>query len=99
MRFLFDAAAAFMMLGLVEAVVKPIARRYMRRKIIAYAPNVLKVLDQKLPQLLADGATGADVEAYVRRQLEALTGESWADADVGPIFELFDPRALADHQP
>jgi len=33
----------------------------------------------------------------VRQKLEALTGESWATDDLGPLFALFDPRAAADH--
>lgn len=96
MRWLLDLAVAFLALGAVEAVVKPLARRFVQRRILAVAPMLFRQLDPLLPGLL-QRSSGAELEQVVRQKLEALTGESWATDDLEPLFELFDPRAAADH--
>ena len=60
------------------------------------APVLFRQLDPLLPGLL-QRCSGAELEQVVRQKLEALTGESWAKDDMGPLFALFDPRAAADH--
>lgn len=88
---LIDLLIAFVMLGLVEAVVKPIAKRVVRRKILKAAPVILRAIDAHLPELLTL-PSGAALEARVRTIAEQVTGESWAEDDLGPLFELFDLR-------
>ena len=95
MHWLIDLALAFGLLGLSEALVKPIAKRLVQRRLLAAAPLVFEHLDPLMPGLLRC-CSGAEVEGVVRRQLEAITGESWASDDLGPLFALFDPRAAAD---
>ena len=95
MHWLIDLALAFVLLGLSEAVVKPIAKRLVQRRLLAAAPLVFEHLDPLMPGLLRY-CSGAEVEGVVRRQLEAITGESWASEELGPLFALFDPRAAAD---
>ena len=95
MHWLIDLALAFVLLGLSEAVVKPIAKRLVQRRLLVAAPLVFEHLDPLMPGLLRY-CSGAEVEGVVRRQLEAITGESWATDDLGPLFALFDPRAAAD---
>jgi hypothetical protein len=96
MRWLLDLAVAFIALGVIEALVKPLARRFVQRRILAAAPLLFRQLDPLLPALL-QRCSGADLEVVVRRKLEALTGESWAVGDLAPLFALFDPLAAADH--
>lgn len=96
MRWLLDLAVAFLALGVVEALVKPLARRFVQRRILSVAPLLFRQLDPLLPALL-QRCSGAELEQVVRQKLEALTGESWATGDLGPLFALFDPRAAADH--
>ena len=86
-----DLLIAFVMFGLVEAVIKPIAKRWVRRRIIRAAPVILRAIDARLPELLAL-PTGEALEAQVRTIAEQVTGESWATDDLGPLFELFDLR-------
>ena len=88
---LIDLLIAFVMLGLVEAVVKPIAKRVVRRKILKAAPVILRAIDAHLPELLTL-PSGAALEARVRSIAEQVTGESWADDDLGPLFEIVDLR-------
>jgi hypothetical protein len=96
MRWLLDLAVAFLALGVIEALVKPLARRFVQLRILAAAPLLFRQLDPLLPGLL-QSCSGAELEQVVRQKLEALTGESWAREDLGPLFALFDPRAAADH--
>ena len=96
MRWLLDMALDFLALGVLEALVKPLARRFVQSRILAVAPLLFRQLDPLLPALL-QRCSGAELEQVVRLKLEALTGESWATGDLGPLFALFDPRAAADH--
>ena len=96
MRWLLNLAVAFLALGVLEAVVKQLARRFVQRLILAVAPVLFRQLDPPLPGLL-QRCSGAELEQVVRQKLEALTGESWARDDLGPLFALFEPRAAADH--
>jgi hypothetical protein len=63
----------------------------------AYAPPAvaagLVALDRLLPQLLADGVTGAELEQRLRTELGQLTGSEWR-----AIRQRFDPAIFLDHQ-
>lgn len=85
----------FILLGLVEAVIKPVAKRWVRRRILRAAPAILRAIDAQLPELLTL-PTGAALEARVRSIAEEVTGESWAEADLEPLFTMFDLRKAAD---
>ena len=63
----------------------------------AYAPPAvaagLVALDRLLPQLLADGVTGAELEQRLRAEMGRLTGSEWQ-----AIRTRFDPAVFLDHQ-
>ncbi len=63
----------------------------------AYTPPAvaagLVALDRLLPQLLADGVTGDELEARLRRELGNLTGSEWRQ-----IRATFDPVVFLDRQ-
>ena len=63
----------------------------------AYAPPAvaagLVALDRLLPQLLADGVTGAELEQRLRQEMGRLTGSEWR-----AIRARFDPAVFLDHQ-
>ena len=63
----------------------------------AYTPPAvaagLVALDRLLPQLLADGVSGAELETRLRRELGNLTGSEWRQ-----IRATFDPVVFLDHQ-
>ncbi|MGB5135749.1 MAG: hypothetical protein WBN89_11305 [Prochlorococcaceae cyanobacterium] len=98
MRVLLDLLIACLLLGLIEALVKPVAKRFMQRRILRTAPLVLAQLDPFMPALLQQ-CSGAELEQIVRTKLETLTGESWAGEDLSLLFRLFDPRIAADRTP
>ena len=92
---LIDIAIIFIGIGLTEAVVKPITKRWVQRRILRAAPVILREVDRRLPELLTL-PTGAALESRVRSIAEEVTGESWATDDLGPLFTLFDLRKAAD---
>lgn len=63
----------------------------------SYAPPVvaagLKELDRLLPQLIADGVTGAELEDRLRQKMTRLTGSDWQQ-----IRSRFDPAIFLDAQ-
>ena len=86
-----DLLIVFIVIGLTEAVVKPVAKRWVQRRILKAAPAILRAIDARLPELLTL-PTGAALEARVRTIAEEATGESWATDDLGPLFTMFDLR-------
>lgn len=91
MRALIDAIWVFIGLGVTEAIAKPIAKRWIKRRIIKAAPAVLEKVDLILPEII-NLPDATSVEAKVRAVAEEVTGESWDNVDVSPLFELFDLR-------
>ena len=84
-------AVTFLTLGITEAIIKPLAKRFIQRRILRAVPSILRAIDARLPELLTL-PTGAALEARVRSIAEEVTGESWAEDDLGPLFTLFDLR-------
>lgn len=97
MRWLADAVWFVLALGLVEAVVKPISKLLVQRQVLRLAPLLLQRLDAVLPQWLLE-CDGAELEQRVRALAEELTGESWQQVDLAPLWQLFDPRICASRQ-
>lgn len=81
----------FIGIGITEAIVKPIAKHWVQRRIISAAPIVLKEIDKRLPELL-QLSSGDDLENQVRQIAEEVTGESWEKTDLNPLFTMFDLR-------
>lgn len=95
MRTAIDLAIGFLAMGLVEALIKPIAKTFVQRRLLRHAPTLLTFLDHQMPTLL-QVYRGAELEQVLRTQLEKLTGESWEGANLDPLFRLYDPRITAD---
>jgi hypothetical protein len=95
MRLIVEATVFFLTLGFTEAVIKPIATRWVRRKVIKYGPVVLGLLDTQMPNLLKEH-DGKQLEQIVRTKLEGLTGESWSEEELDEVFMMYDPRITAD---
>jgi len=90
-RLLLD----FITLGLTAAIVTPIAKRVVKRRLIRWAPTAMDILDREMPQLFGN-RSGKELTDMLRTKLEILTGESWSDADLDDLFRLYDPRITAD---
>jgi hypothetical protein len=94
-RILLDLTVSFVVLGLIEAVVKPIAVKWTRRRIVATAPQVLEMLDILLPDALKV-MSGDDLDRFVRTAFSSLTGDDWSKENLDYFWELYDPRISAD---
>lgn len=93
---LFDFLIFFLVLGLVEAVVKPIAYVYTKWKIVKVAPYILDQLDFIMPEMIRE-KTGAEIEEFLRNFLSEKTGEDWKQNEIDFFFTRFyDVRAAAD---
>jgi hypothetical protein len=88
---ILDLLIAFAMLGLTEAVIKPLAKRFIQRRLLAAAPAILREVDRRLPELI-QLPTGEALEARVRELAEQATEESWSSRELDELFSLFDLR-------
>lgn len=85
----------FIALGLTAAIITPIAKRVIKRKLIRWGPAALEILDREIPSMFGRHS-GQEIADILRTKLETLTGESWSDSDLDQVFELYDPRITAD---
>lgn len=90
---LLDLLLVFVGIGLSEAIVKPIAKRWMQRRILSAAPAILREVDRRLPELIIL-PTGQALEKHVQDIAEQVTGEKWSSQDLDPLFALFDLRKV-----
>lgn len=86
----------FVLIGIEKAFIEPLAKRFVQRKTIKYAPIAMQFLDQKLGQMIANGSTGRDIEQSLRNWLEEKTGEEWPEREVDRMFNVHDIRLTAD---
>lgn len=95
MKWAAEIIIAFLTLGFLEAVIKPVAKRFVQGKILRYAPVVFEAIDPVMPELMTQ-FDGAEIEEIVRTRFEELTGESWKDVNLAPFWSLYDVRRAAD---
>lgn len=94
-EFFLDLVYAFAVLGIVEAVIKPVAKRIVQYKILKYGPLVLKALDPVMPDMISRYSS-EELELIVREKFEEITGEDWSDINLNLYWRLYDPRKNAD---
>jgi hypothetical protein len=82
MRWLLDLAVAFLALGMIEALVKPLTRRFVQSRILAAAPLLFRQLDLLLPALL-QRCSGADLEQPGRVVFHAQVAAELQRGDPG----------------
>lgn len=85
---------AFLTLGVTEAVIKPLAKWFVERRIRAALPGLFAALDPIMPTMIANYEAGA-LENRVREELSAITGQDWTKQEVETFFRLYDPRENA----
>ena len=90
-RFFVDIVFSFIFLGIIEAVVKPIAIQFTKKSIIKLSPLVLHKLDLAFPSLLKTNDSN-NLELFVRNTFSELSGEDWSDVDIDYFWKLYDPR-------
>lgn len=94
MNLLLEFGIAFIMLGVTEAIIKPIAIKFIKRKAIKYSAVALEQLDKMVVNIT--DLSGNEIEEKLRVKLEELTGEDWTKEELTPFFEMHDVRINAD---
>jgi hypothetical protein len=74
-----------------EALIKPVAKRFMKRKIAKHAPAAMQFLDEIIPGAFSR-YNANDLNLQLRQRLESVTGESWGEKEVNEMFRIYDPR-------
>ena len=87
----FSLVVSFVLLGLVEALIKPAATYLVRQKLIRWTPVVLYYVDQVFPELITS-CSFEDLDQIVRMKFSELTGEDWSDTNLDYFWEMYDPR-------
>jgi hypothetical protein len=87
----FSLVISFILLGLVEAVIKPAATYWVRRKIIRWTPVVLSYVDLILPDFLLNSGP-EDLDKLVRAKFSELTGNDWSNVNLDYFWQTYDPR-------
>lgn len=91
---------SLLILGIHEAIVKPIAMVVVQWGAPRGISTVLVLADRLVPQLLAEGLSGADLEQRLRDAAANATGDGrWRRSNMAMVWRSFDPRVLLDHQP
>lgn len=96
MHLALDLAIGFLVLGVVEALIKPLAQWFVERRLRAALPRLFEMLDPLMPGLIAQYTPG-ELEDIVRAHLTEITGDDWSSENVDAVFRLYDPRANAEH--
>lgn len=94
-EFVFAAAIGFISIGVQEVVIKPIATRFIKKKILKYAPAAMQFLDEQMPRMIVQNSSEG-INELLRSRLESITGEKWGDKEMNEMFEIYDPRITAD---
>lgn len=95
MDLLFDALIGFVLLGITEAVIKPLAKYVVSSKIRQYGPAVFDFLDKNMPELLIQ-YNGEQLAEIVKHKLQDVSGAPVTTQDIERLFQLYDPRLTAN---
>jgi hypothetical protein len=94
-EFLTAGVIALAWTGLQEAVIRPVANRFTKRRIIKYAPAAMQFLDEQMPRMIIQNDSET-MEALLTERLELVTGESWKKSEIDELFSIYDARITAD---
>ena len=92
MSFLLDLTIAFLLIGVIEAIVKPIAMRVIKWKIVKYGALAMAFLDAHVTDIT--DLPPEELEHNLRLYMEAVTEMEWKDEELNDIFKLHDLRLI-----
>ncbi len=90
LRTLIDAAIAFLVMGLTEAVLKPLAKSMVDRPLRRALPYVYKQLDNEMPTLLRT-STPEVMAAEIGASIARATGNPATARQIEQVAQLYDP--------
>lgn len=94
-RFLIDTIFSFILLGIIEAVVKPTAIQLTKKSLIKFTPLVLNKLDEAFPDLIRR-SDAQSLDTFVRDTFSELSGEDWSNVDTTSFWRTYDLRVTLD---
>lgn len=84
-----DIFLGFVMLGFIEAIVKPVAMRFFQRKTIKYGAIAMKFIDERILDIDNDDQ---DLELRLKQYLEGVTNSEWNNRELDELFRIHDIR-------
>jgi hypothetical protein len=90
LRTLLDAAIAFVVMGLTEAVLKPLAKSMIDRPLRRALPYVYEQLDNEMPTLLRT-TTPEVMAAEIGATIARATGNPATARQIEQVAQLYDP--------
>lgn len=94
LRTLFDGFIAFIVLGLTEAVIKPVAKAAVDRPLRRALPSVYERLDNEMPTLLRT-ADAEIMTAEIAATIAQATGNPATARQIEQVVALYSPIKAA----
>ena len=92
--FIVDAAIAFVVLGVTEAFIKPMAIAFVQRSTKRFLPAIFQRLDASMPQLLST-ATPEVMTAEIASAIADATGKPATARQIDQVVALYSPIKAA----
>ena len=92
--FIIDAAIAFVILGITEVFIKPLAIAFIQRSTQRFLPAVFSRLDDVMPRLLAE-ATPEQMTGEIASAITAATGQPATAQQIEQVVKLYNPIKAA----
>lgn len=90
LRTFIDALIAFLVMGITEAIIKPLATAAIDKPLRRALPYIYERLDNEMPLLLKD-ATPEVMAAEIAATIAQATGHPATANQVRKVAELYDP--------
>ena len=94
LRTIVDGLIAFLVMGLTEAVIKPLARAAIDRPLRRALPYVYERLDEEMPTLLRT-ADPEVMTAQIASSIAQATGKSATARQIEQVVALYSPIKAA----
>ena len=90
LRTLLDGLVAFLVMGLTEAVIKPLAKAAIDRPLRRALPNIYDRLDNEMPTLLRT-ADPEMMAAEIAASIAQATGNPATARQIQQVVDLYSP--------
>jgi len=94
LRTLLDGLVAFLVMGLTEAVIKPLAKAAIDRPLRRALPSVYERLDNEMPTLLRT-ADAEMMAAEIAASIAQATGNPATARQIQQVVDLYSPIKAA----
>lgn len=94
LRFFIDGIIAFIVLGISEAIVKPLAKAAIERPLKQALPAIFEKLDDEMPKLLIT-ATPEVMTSKIASTIASATGNEATARQIEKVVELYSPIKAA----